>query len=225
MASYQIPQFLDSGDKILGPLNMRQFGYALAGFFICVLVFTVTQSTIPGIGNYALVPCIPIVGITAYLALGRYNGRDSEIYVLKYILYALKPRQMVYTRVPETTDLDEKLGQLTADNIQKEWNARVAKQKQIETNNYTDFNTQETTLRAKRIRELGYNLDTSLYNTLTAVQRRELEIKAKESLLMAQSGKQPTNQPQFGPTPQPFTPPQDYTQKNPDENFFTTQAK
>jgi len=189
MASYQIPQFLDSGDKIIGPLNMRQFGYALGGFMICSLIFTTAQSLLPGIGNYAFIPCLPIAGLAAYLALGKFNGRDSEIYVLKYILYSNKPKKMVYTRVPEVTDLNVKMGEWSSDKITKRWAEGLAKKKAGEANEYLGFSGENNNLKIRQIRQLGENVDLSLVNSLADIQARQMEIEAKESILRAKQGK------------------------------------
>ncbi len=167
MATYQIPQFLDSGDKILGPLNVRQFGYALGGGFLGILVFTVTQTLAPTIGNYAFIPVIPVIAVAAYLALGKYNGRDTEVYVLKVILYFMKPRVMKFAKIPDVADLNSELSKYTFTNIQNEWNKRVQNSKEAETNILTAFRTQGSIDKAKKIRELGTRLDSSLRNTLT----------------------------------------------------------
>lgn len=190
MASYQIPQFLDSGDKIIGPLNMRQFGYALGGFMICSLIFTTAQSLLPGIGNYAIIACLPIAGLAGYLALGKFNGRDSEIYVLKYFLYNNKPKQMVYARVPEVTDLNLKLADWSSDKISKRWSENLAKKKAGEANEYLGFGDEKTDQKIRQIRQLGENVDLSLVNSLAEIQARQMEIEQKEYILRAkQAGK------------------------------------
>jgi hypothetical protein len=183
MASYQIPQFLDSGDKILGPLNMRQFGYGLGGFLVSAIIFTTMQSLLPGAQVYAFLPCLPIIGLSAYLALGKFNGRDSEIYVLKYIIFNTKPKQMVYTRVPDMHDLDERLSEWTFDKINKKWTEEVNHQKAVKGNEFLTFNQQDSEQKAEGIRNLANELDQSVTNTLTEVFERENEIKAKEELL------------------------------------------
>jgi hypothetical protein len=183
MASYQIPQFLDSGDKILGPLNMRQFGYALGGFMVSAIIFTLAQSLVPGAQFYAIIPCIPIVGLAAYLALGRYNGRDSEIYVLKYIIFNSKPKWMVYARVPDVQDLNEKLNDYTTDKITKRWTDELGKQKAIKGNEFLTFNNQDSLKKASQIRALGNTIDLSTTNTMAEVYAGEAQIQAKEALL------------------------------------------
>ncbi|MBS3903527.1 MAG: PrgI family protein [Anaplasmataceae bacterium] len=40
---FQVPQFIDTEDKIVGPLTLRQFSYLfVAGVFVAILYFTVT---------------------------------------------------------------------------------------------------------------------------------------------------------------------------------------
>jgi hypothetical protein len=208
MASYQIPQFLDSGDKILGPLNLRQFAYALGGFFLCIMIFTVIQSSIPGIGFYAIIPALPFAGLTAYIALGKYNGRDSEIYILKFIIYNLRPRVMMYRKVPYTTDLDEQAAMLTYDNILKEWNERASKLKSMENNELRGFESMDASERARKIREIGTQMDMGFYNTIRRVQQGQLKLAQQQAVLQSISAATnnnaglPTNNRQgIGPNP------------------------
>ena len=181
MASYHIPQFLDSGDKILGPLNIRQFGYALAGGTVAFLIFTVVQSILPGIGTYAIIPAIPAMGLFGYLSLGKYNGRDSEIYVLKIVIYLLKPRMMVYARVVDNYDLDEHLAKLTVDNITKEWQNRITQYSDVA----NDFEGNTAKAKAARIRQLGLNIDMGQRNALQSVIRNTVANEINQSSLDA----------------------------------------
>lgn len=181
MASYHIPQFLDSGDKIFGPLNVRQFGYALFGGILSFLLFTIVQSIIPGVGLYGIVPVIPVIALFGYLAFGKYNGRDSEIYILKLIIYFLKPRLMVYTRVADNSDLDEHLSKLTYENISKNWNERIAKTSTDE----NDFENHSTKMKAERIRQLGITIDTGQRNALQSVIKNTVANEISQNSLEA----------------------------------------
>lgn len=117
MASYQVPQFLDSGEKILGPMNIRQLGYFLFGFGLCTLLYSIFQSLFVGIGIYASIPTLPVLALFAYLALGKYNGRDSEVYVFKMVIYYTKPRLMKFKRLPDFSDIDSRAKEYTFDKI------------------------------------------------------------------------------------------------------------
>ena len=190
MASYQIPQFLDSGDKIIANLNMRQFGYALGGLLVSTLIFTTTQSLLPGIGNYAVIPVFPVAALAAYLALGKYNGRDSEVYVLKFILFNSKPKSMTYTRVPDVSDLNRKLTELKPDLIKKKWDDRVKEQNAIEENEFLSFEKLEDERKAQLIREIGQTIDLSKANTMAKVYNRQTEAERKERLIQELQEKQ-----------------------------------
>lgn len=181
MASYQIPQFLDSGDKIIGPLNIRQFAYALGGFLLSALIFSVVGAAVPGIGTYAVIPAIPTGSLFLYLALGKYNGRDSEIYVLKYFLFQKKPKKMVYCRIPEISDLNEKMSEWTEEKILKRWNDEVAKNKALENNEYLSFGQGGAIQKAKQIRTFGRNLDMSTSSTMSKVMQNQIKIDIIEA--------------------------------------------
>lgn len=183
MASYQVPQFLDSGDKILGPLNLRQFGYALFGFLVCMVIFTITSNIFPQMGVYAFLPASPVAILAAYMALGKYNGRDSDIYFLKLILYSLKPKLMAYRRLAYVDDLIEKASQFTYQKIETRWKEEAAKKLPGAGNELREFYSEEAKAKAERIRRLGTLVDVNVTNTLAEVQQKELEIKSKEALL------------------------------------------
>jgi len=183
MASYQMPQFLDSGDKILGPLNLRQFGYALGGFMLGLAVFSVVSSLFPRLGILAWGPSIPIILLAAYLALGKYNGRDTDIYAYKYFLYLLKPKYMTYQRHPYIDDLNEKMGDWTLEKINKRWTDQVVSKTNVARNEYLEFTSGDSEDKAERIRRIGGSLDQNYINSMTDAQRLELIIKQKEEML------------------------------------------
>jgi len=185
MASYQIPQFLDSGDKIIFGMNLRQFGYALGFGLFAVLVYSLINQAAPGSGPYAAIPCIPIVGVGGYLALGRFNGRDSEIYVLKYFLYNTKPKAMVYTRQPVVDDLNDQLALLNYNTTVKKWNDRVADQKAKEANAFIDFEEQGNIEKIRQIQSLKKIVDENPLNAIQNVMAKEQELAQANNLLNA----------------------------------------
>ncbi|NJK71387.1 MAG: PrgI family protein [Thermales bacterium] len=185
--------------KILGPLNVRQFAYALGGGFLGIMIFTVTQSLSPGIGNYAFIPVIPVIGLTAYLALGKYNGRDTEVYVLKMILYYIKPRLMKFAKIPDFVDLNAEFSKLTYNNILNEWNKRTQLSKEAETNILSAFRSKDSQAKAKKIRELGITVDRNIRNTLE--QTFELESKKENTQSKINTILNKPNITKYSPTP------------------------
>lgn len=133
MASYSVPQFLDSGEKIFFSMNIRQLGYFLVAFGICAGIYSFFNAIIPGLGVYALIPCIPVAFLGGYLSLGKFNGRDSEIYVLKLIIYLTKPRKMVFKRQPDYSDIIEKYkSSISTDALNRKYSKLAEKEKQFD---------------------------------------------------------------------------------------------
>jgi hypothetical protein len=190
MAVYQIPQFLDSGDKILGPMNLRQFGYALGAFFICAGLFAGLGNVITPAG--ATVVISPVASIGAYLALGKFNGRDAEIYVLKIILYLNKPRTMIYTRKPYIEDLEKRMSEWTWSKIEARWKEDLNRELEIRSNKFSTFREVSSEEKAEKVRLLGNALDSSLVNTLNTVRQKSISNQAKRALVYTQTH-QPTN--------------------------------
>lgn len=180
MAAYQVPQFLDSGDKILGPLNLRQFFYVLVTFLICVVIFTVTSSILPTLGTYAVVPAIPFALFGLYLAMGKYNSRDSEIYIVKWFTSLFKEKKMIYVRQPYLDDLNKKAVEWSAPQIETRWSKSIAELTEDEEDVYSSFRKDQAEKKAIMIKELGGYIDSGLYNALSEVKKRELQINTKQ---------------------------------------------
>ncbi len=180
MASYQIPQFLDSGDKIFLGMNLRQFAYAIFGFFVCVAIFNIFYAAIT---NFAFVVIAPIGGFFAYLCLGKYNGRDTEVYIFKMIIYATKPRALKYMRDYDLSPIYTKIANNTVTNVLAEMDARVI----VNTKNANDplinFDTDSSRTKAKTIKKLGKNLDIQMVNMGNDIVRREVKIERHRELL------------------------------------------
>jgi PrgI family protein len=180
MASYQIPQFLDSGDKIFLGMNLRQFAYAIVGFFICVGVFNIFYAAIT---NFAFVVIAPIAGFFAYLCLGKYNGRDTEVYIFKMIIYATKPRAMKYIRDYNLTETYAKMAKNTVTNIIAEMDSRVAVNTAAANDPLGDFDNQGSKTKANKIKQLGKNLDLQNANIGKDIIQREVKIQRHRELL------------------------------------------
>lgn len=218
MQSYQVPQFLDSGNKILGPLSIAQLIYALIGSGISFSIFNFFTAVVPGIGIFALIPAAPMAAFTAYLALGQYNGRDSDIYILKFILHTIKPRRMTYVRKPDLSELDSQLAELTADKILEGWH-----QKKILAQGEDVFRQRDTQYKISTIRNLGNSFESLQQNMLKETYIMEKKKSENEFLL-----EQLQNAPNFGGevvVQKPaYTEDQIYTQQNRNQqestNFF-----
>ncbi|MCX6800165.1 MAG: hypothetical protein NT091_03395 [Candidatus Falkowbacteria bacterium] len=90
MRQFTIPQFIDTEDKIMGPLTVRQFLIMLTCSmveFIYFKVFDFTLFVVAGLINLAL------FGI---LAFTRINGRPFHFFILNVIQTFRKPGLRVW---------------------------------------------------------------------------------------------------------------------------------
>lgn len=80
MAQYQVPQFIETEDKIIGPLTLRQFIYLAVVGLISFFLFFILQLWV------WIIISSTLVAIAGSLAFIRYNGQP----MYKIALYALK---------------------------------------------------------------------------------------------------------------------------------------
>ena len=86
---YQVPQFIDVEDKIVGPLTLRQFLYLAAGFLISFSAFFVLKF-------FVWLLLALIVGSCAIaFAFVKYNGRSFFTLIKSVFNYFWRPRLYV----------------------------------------------------------------------------------------------------------------------------------
>jgi PrgI family protein len=180
MSAYQIPQFLDSGDKIFMGMNIRQFGFFMVGVIGVAVSFAPLYAAV---GFFAILPTIPFALFFLYLSLGRYNGRDSEIYILKAIIYISKPRMMMYSRQPLMDDIYAKLALLTVENKEKEMLSRVAQNVSDANDPLANFGTQDSATKARIIQGFGRKIDTQGVNIAQQVAQQRVKVAGHNQLL------------------------------------------
>ncbi len=66
---YQVPQFIEVEDKIIGPLTLKQFIYLAGGTGLCVLFFSYLNMIV------ALLLSALVVGFVVALAFYKINGK------------------------------------------------------------------------------------------------------------------------------------------------------
>lgn len=72
---FQVPQFIETEDKIVGPLSLRQFGYLGTAAGISAVLFFVLQTWL-----WAVIS-VPVLGAGLALAFAKVNGRPISAYV------------------------------------------------------------------------------------------------------------------------------------------------
>ncbi len=91
MATYKVIQDIEAEDKLLGPLSLRQFIYAV----IVVLQLFLGYKLLP-ISPFFIVPMLPTIILFTVLAAPFGRDQPSEVWLLAKIRFFLKPRNRIW---------------------------------------------------------------------------------------------------------------------------------
>jgi hypothetical protein len=96
MGTYKVPQNVESEDKILGPLSLKQFIYAVIGIGYGFLTFAIFKSLI------VIWIIIGLPPMLALLALGLYQKEDQplETYVVAVAQFFVRPKTRFWQKEP-----------------------------------------------------------------------------------------------------------------------------
>ena len=92
MSQYQVPQFIDTETKIVGPLTLKQFLYIGVASLISFFLFFILQ-----IWLWFIITAILGVAAAA-LAFIKFNGRPLPVIVISMVTYFWKPRMYLWQR-------------------------------------------------------------------------------------------------------------------------------
>jgi membrane protein implicated in regulation of membrane protease activity len=85
--NFQVPQFIDIEDRIIGPLTLKQFGYLATAFLISFLSFFVFTFFI------WLFITLTVAAISLLFAFIRYNERPFSVLFLSVISFVLHKKK------------------------------------------------------------------------------------------------------------------------------------
>lgn len=88
---YKVPQNIDMQDRILGPLTMIQFIYAVVGGGLCYAIY---MSPIPK--PYSFILIVPIALLVIALDFLKINERPFLDFLLSIFEYTGTPRQRLW---------------------------------------------------------------------------------------------------------------------------------
>jgi|SRR3989339_848450 len=103
MAQYQVPQFIETEAKILGPLTLKQFLWLVgAGAIIFVLYFLISIKWV-----WILVTIV-IASVALSLSLVRVGGRSMLFFISNFFSFVFKPRFFLWTKeIVKSTSQDQ----------------------------------------------------------------------------------------------------------------------
>lgn len=97
---FQVPQFIETEDKIVGPFTLKQFFWVAAGVAVMFIIFLTL-----GI-NWFFLLAIPVMGLFSLLAFYKVEGVSLPLYLLRGMGFVLGSKQYLYK--PEQKDAVER---------------------------------------------------------------------------------------------------------------------
>lgn len=92
---FEVPQFIEIEDKIIGPLTWRQFVYVAGGVGIIIIL----SLSLPFM--FAIIIGLPVGVLSASLAFHRVNNRPFSVFLEALVAYTTKKKLYLWKR--ETT--------------------------------------------------------------------------------------------------------------------------
>lgn len=92
MKQFQVPQFIDVEDKILGPITMRQFFIMLIPFGTAILSYFIFKTLV------AIIITIPVIVGAAVFAFYKPYGMRFSRFFSAFLTYNLKPKMYIWKR-------------------------------------------------------------------------------------------------------------------------------
>ncbi len=89
---FQVPQFIETEDKIIGPMTLKQFGFVAAGGMACFILFNILTL------GFAVMLSIPIAALALVLAFGKIKGVAAPKYLLSLLNFSLKPQLYLWRK-------------------------------------------------------------------------------------------------------------------------------
>lgn len=101
MAQFQVPQFIETEDKIIGPLTLKQFLYLAAAGAVSFLSFFV-------LNTFLWLIITAFFGIVAAaLAFIKYNGRPLPMIAFSAFKYLWNPKKYLWQREEKKIEAPE----------------------------------------------------------------------------------------------------------------------
>ncbi len=91
-SQFVVPQFIDTEDKILGPITARQFIIMLVAILICAIFYKLLPFV------WFLVIGLPIIAVAGVVAFVPINGQPFHFFFLNLVQTFRRPRLRVWNK-------------------------------------------------------------------------------------------------------------------------------
>lgn len=103
---FQVPQFIETEDKIVGPLSIRQFIYIVVAAGISMILYFSVRAWL------WMILSLPLLGLGAAMAFIKVNGRPFSKFMGATLSYYWKPQTYVWQpdqpQLPKTPEAVKK---------------------------------------------------------------------------------------------------------------------
>jgi hypothetical protein len=113
---FNIPQFIDKEDKIVGFLTAKQLGWIFGAGTVLVVLWTLLDTV--GL----IIAAIPVLGIFGALAFYQPNGQPLISFVLSSISFMFHPKIYIWRRISEKEAIQKVEKKKNIKQVQKEIN-------------------------------------------------------------------------------------------------------
>ncbi len=93
---FQLPQFIETETKIVGPFTLQQFLWIAGGASFVFLLYTLVK------GVLFFIFAIPIAGIFLALAFWKIDGVPLIVYVTYSLSYVTNPKKYLFKKEDES---------------------------------------------------------------------------------------------------------------------------
>ncbi len=92
---FNVPQFINVEDKIVGPLTAKQLGWLFLGGIIVLLLYTFLETQI------FYIAAIPVLAIALAFAFYRPYGQPFVFLVGSIFYFFMRPRMYIWKKITE----------------------------------------------------------------------------------------------------------------------------
>ncbi|MDA1038521.1 MAG: PrgI family protein, partial [bacterium] len=100
---FTVPQFIDSEDKILGPITVRQFLILMTAGLISTLFYRFFDLSL------FLLLSLPLIAVAGLLAFMKINGVPAHFFILNLIQTFRRAQLRIWDKTPTDQQLIERM--------------------------------------------------------------------------------------------------------------------
>jgi len=100
---FNIPQFVDKEDKIVGPLTAKQLGWLFAGGGILLILYSFLDF------SGFILAAIPVIGIVGALAFYRPYNQPLISFLFSSVKFVFRPKMYIWDRLPDIIKIQKKI--------------------------------------------------------------------------------------------------------------------